>query len=316
MAAAEAALEATSEDAGTSTSAGSPSWQQLAEERNANGMLSLAGFTVEGISVAGQETCIILPQLKLVFDTGRCPQRSVYQQTVLLSHGHLDHVGGLPFHVATRSMLSLPPSIVLLPAAIEEGTRSFLDGLSALNGGALEYELKPCQAGKEVQLGNKHFAVPFPTSHPVASQGYVVYSRRQKLKAHLVGKPSNEIRDLKLSGQEVSDTVDVPEVAFTGDTSADFLTSPASKAAFRAKLLIMELTFLESGGTVSTEHAREMGHMHIDDFIAHADKFQNECILLIHFSARYSRAVILDLLAAKLPDNLRSKCVPLLEGFR
>ena len=50
-----------------------------------------------------QETCIILPQLKLVLDTGRCPQRAVYQQTVLLSHAHLDHIGGVPFHVSTRS---------------------------------------------------------------------------------------------------------------------------------------------------------------------------------------------------------------------
>ena len=49
-----------------------------------------------------QETCIILPQLKLVLDTGRCPQRAVYQQTVLLSHAHLDHIGGVPFHVSTR----------------------------------------------------------------------------------------------------------------------------------------------------------------------------------------------------------------------
>lgn len=102
--------------------------------------LCLAGFTIEpgSISVAGQacpprsatsstltplckatqrcmptaerltyvqETCIILPQLKLVLDTGRCPQRSVYQQTVLLSHAHMDHIGGLPFHVSTRHVL-------------------------------------------------------------------------------------------------------------------------------------------------------------------------------------------------------------------
>ena len=49
-----------------------------------------------------QETCIIMPQLKLIFDTGRCPRRAPYQRTVLLSHAHMDHVGGLHFHVSTR----------------------------------------------------------------------------------------------------------------------------------------------------------------------------------------------------------------------
>ena len=43
---------------------------------------------------------------------------------------------------------------------------------------------------------------------------------------------------------------------------------------------------------------------------------QNEAILLIHFSARYSRDRIKDLLDAKLPPELREKCTPMLEGFR
>ena len=62
-------------------------------------------------------------------------------------------------------------------------------------------------------------------------------------------------------------------------------------------------------------HAREWGHTHLDELIAQADAFQNEAILLIHFSARYKRSDILAALDAKLPPSLRGRVTPLLEGF-
>ena len=57
-----------------------------------------------------------------------------------------------------------------------------------------------------------------------------------------------------LSGQEVTQLVEMPEVAFTGDTSSGFLTQPGSADALRARLLIMELTFLDDEVTI--EHAQ------------------------------------------------------------
>ena len=39
--------------------------------------------------------------------------------------------------------------------------------------------------------------------------------------------------------QEITDTVEAPEVAFTGDTSADFITHPGNEDVLRARLLIM-----------------------------------------------------------------------------
>ena len=77
---------------------------------------TLAGFRVEGVSVGGQETCVILPQLKIAFDSGRCPQRAVYADTLCLSHTHMDHVGGAGFYIASRALVSLPPPSVLIPA--------------------------------------------------------------------------------------------------------------------------------------------------------------------------------------------------------
>ncbi|GLI59458.1 hypothetical protein VaNZ11_001337 [Volvox africanus] len=173
----------------------------------------------------------------------------------------------------------------------------------------------PLLSALEVQPGS-YSCRRFPTTHTIASQGYLLYSQRRKLKAELLGKSQEEIRELRLAGEDVTDTISVPEIAFTGDTTAEFLdgpTSPTLEDALKARVLVMEMTFICDNVTV--DEARGKGHMHIADFVAHAHRFQNEAIVLIHFSPRYKRTDIIAALNSMLPPSLRAKCVPLLNGI-
>ncbi|KIZ00521.1 Nuclear ribonuclease Z [Monoraphidium neglectum] len=265
--------------------------------------LHLCGHDVEGVSIAGQnntrpaslhppaprsfqatlaaaapacvqETCIILPRLRVAFDVGRCPQ-----------------------------LLGMDPARYVVHPHYVDRLHQLLALCKDLEGGSppLMYDITPLQTGEEITLPSGHI-------------GYLLYSYRKKLKAELVGRSQEEIRALRAAGQEVTDTYQIPEVAFTGDTSGALFEDPATPAdLYRAKLLIVELTFVDE--TVSFEQARERGHMHVADLVAHAHKFHNEAILLIHFSARYTRAQILAALEANMPPSLRSKCVPFLNGF-
>ena len=54
--------------------------------------MMIEGYPIEGLSIAGHETCIILPTLNLAFDIGRCPSRAISQQFLFISHGHMDHI--------------------------------------------------------------------------------------------------------------------------------------------------------------------------------------------------------------------------------
>lgn len=54
--------------------------------------LGLEGYSVEGVSLGGHETCVIVPELKAVFDIGRCLSRAVHQNFLFITHAHLDHI--------------------------------------------------------------------------------------------------------------------------------------------------------------------------------------------------------------------------------
>lgn len=262
-----------------------------------------AGLTIEGYSRAAVQSYWRVVELKLGFDLGAQPWDFMSTPTWMLSHTHLDHIAALPVYVARRRMMKMEPPRIYLPAHAVEDVRRLLQVMQRLDRGRQNCELIGVQAGEEIELSREHVVSVFATTHTVPSVGYMVWERRRKLKEEFHGLANEQIRDLRLSGTEVTREVRTPLLAYTGDTSPAGLD--AYEPAFQAKVLITEMSF------VRPNHRREkihkFGHMHLDDFLERADRFANELLIVGHFSTRYHPDEVRRVLDAKLPPALRQR---------
>jgi ribonuclease Z len=271
-------------------------------------MLNLAGTAVRGVSIGGVETCLQLPGYDLCFDIGRAPRSAVHRSRVAFTHAHLDHMGGIAMHVATRALTSLAPPTYLLPASNLADLEAMLQAWRRLDRSRLPCHLVPLRPGDAFDLGGGNQLRAFATQHRIPSLGYAIYSVRHKLRSEYQGLPGAELRRLREAGEPITTQLECCDVAFTGDTCIDALDE--QPWLYRARLLVIEATFLDD--RVSVQACRGKGHVHLDEILERADRFENQAILLTHFSARYALSEIRAILERRLPPSLRERVHPLI----
>ena len=262
-----------------------------------------AGLTIEGYSRAAVQSYWRVPELKIGFDLGAQPWDFMGTPTWLVTHTHLDHIAALPVYVARRRMMRMEPPTIYLPTEGIEDVRRLLLVMQRLDRGRMICQLNGVKPGDEIELSRDHVVTAFPTTHTIPSLGYLVWERRFKLKEEYFGLAGDKIRDLRLSGVAVTKEVRTPLLAYTGDTSPAGLDNYAP--AFQAKILITELSFIRPNHR--REKIHKFGHMHLDDFIERADRFENELIICAHFSTRYHAQEVQRVVEAKLPPRLRER---------
>jgi ribonuclease Z len=258
---------------------------------------------IEGASRAGHETWFRVREFNAAFDIGRCPDQLIGTSDIFVTHAHLDHAVGIPFYAGQRQLHRMTGGRVYVPADAADGMNEIMRIYERITGALFdEVEVIGLAPGDVVRLSRTHEVRVHKATHRVAANAYEVIESRHRLRDEFAGRDEHEIVELRASGVSVTEEWRRSMLFYTGDTDRGILET--NDALFKSEVLMIECSFITTG---HEERAAKYRHIHFDDIAAFADRFENETIVLTHFSRRYSRSQIHDEIRRRCPAVLRDR---------
>lgn len=245
--------------------------------------LKVGSYHVVGYSVAGEESVVQVPELDICFDIGRAPYFALTSNTVCLTHGHMDHVAGLAYYLSQRNFQGMKGGTVLMPREMVRATDAMLKCWRDIERQPTPYTLVPMEPGGTHEVRKDLLIRAVETHHGGGSLGYCVINVREKLKAEYMGRPGHELAEMRRSGVEIQYRIEVPLVAYLGDTTQGAVFD--NPDVQNAEILITECTFFDP---THKQRAKIGKHLHVDHLVAILDKLQNPNVILTHVSRRTS----------------------------
>ena len=252
-----------------------------------------------GGSRAGEGTLILLPQLQLALDPGRPHRALPPMRTVVVSHGHLDHLGGLGYWASQRFLNSMPPATLLVPRAIEADILSLLQTFARLEGGRpYDITIEPVDDESVHQLRRDVELRFFTTDHWVPTVGTRIIWRKRRLRAELGHLSQTEIARRRRAGDEVTEVVPLPILSFCADSGPGLFDSHPE--VFDSEIVLLECSFFSPG---DRDRATRYGHTHLEDLLPHLEEIPCRHLVLLHASRRHRMREI----EASIDDALRPR---------
>ena len=265
------------------------------------------GLSIVGLGRSADASSYFLPELGIVLDAG-IHVKSIEPKTVLLTHGHRDHIAALPTHAAARAKIFCPKPIapmvrkyLLAEAQLNYGdpTQTDDETIEALG----EYDIQPVNDGDNVllprgsyqgsskPLGVEVFKAPHKEGVPAVSYG--IYQVKTRLKDEYSSLDKSEIGSLIRKDIEITETYEDGLLFYTGDTTIRLLKDRWREIFPKYTHIIHEVTFLGKPSKELDESSRKKGHTHYSQLHPWICAFPETTFVCVHWSLRYSRDDVL-----------------------
>jgi len=246
------------------------------------GFVYSAPYRIQGVSVAGEQAVVHVPELDLVFDIGLCPRPALAAPTVALTHTHMDHVAGLPYWFSQRFFQKMPGTArCIVHEKMAEPLRRMMASWVDLERQKTPHEIVGIEPGQDVELRQNLFLRAIEVSHTIPALAFVVMERRSKLREEFHGLSQERLRELRAQGAEITKTLEIPLVAYTGDTEpGDFLLRDEF---LRAQVVVSECTFFEEE---HRDRAKIGKHIHVEDLRPLLEAWTAKDVVISHVSRR------------------------------
>lgn len=270
-------------------------------------------------------TMVIYRERRFLVDAGEGTQRQILRSglgfkrldTVLLTHGHLDHILGLGGIASTFARWEAAERLTIYGGKFALERVNDLMGV-VLRGGEVQLEiaLKPLEPGPVLHHGDLD-VVAFPVRHRGSGNFGFVFQERSRRPfladaASTLGVPEGPERRQLVQGRPVTladgrivspDDVLGPvepgaKVVVIGDVGR---LDELHAVCRRADALVCESTYLAA----DTETARRYGHITAREVGAFAREAEAGCLLLTHVSRRYPPRAV----QAEAADAFRGRVI-------
>lgn len=264
---------------------------------------TIGSLEVHGYSLAGEETVITVPDLNVAFDFGRSPRELVTIDHVCLSHGHMDHSAGVGYYFSQRHFLGNAAGTAIMHAHLVPAVKNLLRAWAEVEGHPSPAKLVGLLPDQFCSIRKDLIVRAFAVRHAGDCLGFSVIEVRHKLKSEYAGLTGPQLVELKRKGIAIQNRVEMPRVAYCGDTApGPFLDRDDVR---NAEILILECTFLDDD---HADRAKMGNHIHVRELPDALRNINSPHIVLSHMTRRtplkQARAVLREVLSDSIFERV------------